>query len=207
MNTFYIIAGLIGIAGAITGITGIIRIVLATQHQRLSNEIAPAKESPGLGVLYAFTLGMAPWAKESVRIHWLAYSRGILFHICIFIGIAWIIASPWSLYLPMAVRLALAGVLGAGSLIGISGFWVRLHDSGLRFISTPDDYFALGLVSLFLAMGAVSAAFYNLLPYFWILTGIIMAYVPYGKLRHFIYFFYARFFLGSVFGRRGAFEL
>ena len=32
------------------------------------------------GVLYAYTLGMAPWSKESTRRHAVAYLRGVVFH-------------------------------------------------------------------------------------------------------------------------------
>jgi nitrate reductase gamma subunit len=207
MNMFYAIAGFIGLAGAVVGIIGIIKIILDAQRQPYTLEVAPPKESPRLGVLYAFTLGMAPWAKESVRIHWLAYLRGILFHVCIFMGAVWIIISPWSLQLILPVKMVFATLLGFGAIMGFTGFYIRLKDSGLRYISTPDDYFALGIVSLFLSLGAVSALIHAALPYFWILCGLILAYIPFGKLRHFVYFFYARVFLGTIFGRRGAFEL
>ena len=48
---------------------------------------AVPKGRPGLGVLYAYTLGMAPWAKESTRRHLLAYLRGVAFHLGIFLGL------------------------------------------------------------------------------------------------------------------------
>src|SRR4030067_838169 len=58
-------------------------------------EMAPIKGAPAQGVLYAYTLGMAPWAKESARIHWVAYIRGIIIHVGIFVAAAFLIASPW----------------------------------------------------------------------------------------------------------------
>jgi hypothetical protein len=76
----------------------------------------------------------------------------------------------------------------------------------MRLLSTPDDYFALALTTLFLAGAALSAYLIDYLPAFWAISGITMAYVPFGKLRHFIYFFYVRVFLGLVFGRRAVLE-
>jgi hypothetical protein len=76
----------------------------------------------------------------------------------------------------------------------------------MRLLSAPDDYFALALTTLFMAFAAMSAYATNYLPVFWTISGITMAYAPFGKLRHFIYFFYVRVFLGLVFGRRGVLE-
>jgi hypothetical protein len=74
----------------------------------------------------------------------------------------------------------------------------------MRLLSIPDDYCSLALVTLFLASAAMSAYAMKYLPAFWAISGITMAYIPFGKLRHFIYFFYDRVFLGLAFGRRNA---
>src|SRR4030067_546107 len=66
--------------------------------------------SPGRGVLYAFTWGMMPWAKESTRIHLLAYLRGIVFHAGIAAGFLGLALSPWAPGVPAAVRWAHAAV-------------------------------------------------------------------------------------------------
>jgi hypothetical protein len=207
MNIFQIISAVIGIAGGIIGITGIARIIVMLQRKSCTIEKAPPKQSPGLGVLYAFTMGMAPWSKESVRIHWLAYMRGIAFHICTFIGIAWIIASPWAALIPWAARLVIAVILGIGAILGFAGYGVRQAHPGLKMLSTPDDYFAIGIVSIFLVVATISALITDMVPLLWIISGLTAAYIPFGKLRHFIYFFYSRSFLGMSYGSRGALEL
>src|SRR3989304_3774903 len=58
-------------------------------------ERAGAVGSPAQGVLYAFTWGMMPWAKESTRLHLLAYLRGVVFHIGIGAAFLALLVSPW----------------------------------------------------------------------------------------------------------------
>ncbi|MCJ7708413.1 MAG: hypothetical protein MUO38_12445, partial [Anaerolineales bacterium] len=36
-----------------------------TQQRPFPRDLSPVKGSPWTGIVYAFTLGMAPWAKES----------------------------------------------------------------------------------------------------------------------------------------------
>jgi hypothetical protein len=95
MSAFEIVGVAVAIAGAIIFVIGLIRLILATQHRPYQAELAPIKGSPAQGILYAFTLGMAPWAKESARWHWVAYIRGIIVHVSIFAAAAFLIASPW----------------------------------------------------------------------------------------------------------------
>jgi hypothetical protein len=149
---------------------------------------------------------MAPWAKESARMHWVAYLRGVILHIAIFASIAYLIATPWLTQIPEPLRLWLAALFAVGAILGLAGFGIRLAEPTMRLLSTPDDYFALALTTLFMAFAAMSAYATGYLPVFWAIAGITMAYAPFGKLRHFIYFFYVRVFLGLVFGRRGVLE-
>lgn len=70
------------------------------------------KGSPKRGVLYAFTFGMMPWAKESTRRHMLAYLRGVGFHAGIFAGLGALLVSPWWALLPQASLYLFAAVTG-----------------------------------------------------------------------------------------------
>lgn len=160
------------------------------------------KGDPLAGVLYAFTLGMAPWAKESTRRHWMAYMRGVAFHLAIFLGLALLLAGPWMGSFPGGWRTGLALVTGLGTLLGLAGFVARLVERNLRALSTPDDYFAVLLVSLFLA--AATAALLNLalLPIFYFVSAVMLVYAPLGKIRHCIYYAYSRLFFGKFVGRR-----
>src|SRR4030067_2766043 len=82
---------------------------------------AKPKGDRQMGILYAYTLGMAPWSKESTRLHALAYLRGVAFHIGIFLGLALLVASPWLGRLPQGARNLLGFVIAAGALFGLAG--------------------------------------------------------------------------------------
>jgi hypothetical protein len=206
MSTLQMVAAGIALVGAVIFIIGVIAVLIAAQRRPYPSELAPVKSSPVLGVVYAFTLGMAPWAKESARRHWVAYIRGIILHIGVFLAAAFLIASPWLAQMVLPLRIALSALFGVGAVLGIAGFGIRLNDPTIRLLSTPDDYFSLALVTLFLVSGAAAAVSPGLLPAFWIVSGVTLAYAPFGKIKHFIFFFYERVFVGLFFGRRGTLE-
>jgi nitrate reductase gamma subunit len=206
MSTLQMVAAGILLVGAVIFVAGVIYNITAGQLRRYQAEKAPIKGSPAKGVLWAFSLGLAPWAKESARIHWVAYIRGIIIHIGIFVAAAFLIASPWLSQMASPLSILLAALFGVGALLGLAGFWMRRANPGLRLLSTPDDYFSLALVTVFLASAAAAAAIPSSLPVFWIASGITLAYAPFGKIKHFMYFFYERVFVGLVFGRRGTLE-
>lgn len=160
------------------------------------------KGAAAAGVRYAFTWGMAPWAKESTRRHWAAYVRGIVFHLGIFLGLALLIGGHWLPLLPLGWRYALAAGAGLGALLGLLGLAARLAEPNLRALSTADDYFAVLLVSVFLALGAAALVNLALLPAFFVAGAILLVYAPLGKIRHCIYYAYSRLFFGRYFGRR-----
>jgi len=206
MSALDMTAALVVLIGAVIFVAGVIAILVTAQRRPYNAELAPIKGLPSQGVLWAFTLGLAPWAKESVRIHWIAYVRGVIFHLVIFLCVAYLMATPWLAQIPEPLRLSLAVLFGIGALLVLAGFWIRIADPIMKLLSTPDDYFALVLTTLFLASAALSAYIMEYLPAFWTISGITLAYAPFGKLRHFIYFFYARVFLGLTFGRRSVLE-
>jgi len=206
MSILEMVTAGIALVGAVIFIIGVIAVLVTAQRRPYQSELAPIKKSPALGVVYAFTLGMAPWVKESARLHWVAYIRGIIIHLGIFTAAAFLIATPWLVYMPLPLRTFLAAFFGVGALLGVAGFGIRLADPTMRLLSTPDDYFSLALVTLFLGSGAAAAAIPHLLRAFWVISGVALAYAPFGKIKHFIYFFYERVINGLFFGRRGVLE-
>jgi hypothetical protein len=171
---------------------------------RLSRPSAAARPKGSLakGVAYAFTLGMLPWAKESTRIHMLAYLRGVAFHLGIFLGLAVYALSPWAGSWPELVRSGLAALLGAGALLGLAGLALRFIEPGLRAITTPDDLFAVAIVSIFLGAGGLWLG--GLLPAgaFYLTGALMLVYAPFGKIRHCIYYAFSRGYFGEFMGAR-----
>jgi hypothetical protein len=175
------------------------------QMQKLpfAKDLSYPKDSALKGILYAFTLGMAPWAKESTRIHMIAYLRGIAFHIGIFAGLAALIASPWLDAIPDALRSLFAIIIGFGAVMGVIGGILRVAEKRLNAISTPDDHAAVWLVSLWLAAMTVALVWLAFVPAMWVFAAAMLVYAPLGKIRHCIYFYFTRLFYGIHIGRRG----
>jgi hypothetical protein len=164
---------------------------------------SPAKGSDMLGVLYAFTLGMLPWKKESARLHWLVYLRGISFHVGIFAGILALILSIFNVSSPGIVGLVLSIFMWLGVFSGAASIVLRAADPKLRGISNPDDYISPALISLFLVLGALHVTGSLGTLYFYLATSVLCLYLPWSKVRHCVYFFFSRGKIGSMMGHRG----
>ena len=200
-----LIAQLLALAGLIAGLFGIYLRYAETKRRALPADRSPIKGNVSHGIAYAFTTGMLPWAKESTRIHMIAYLRGIGFHIGIFTAIGAVIISPFWEYLPPVLSWTLFGVLTLGAFLGTAGGVMRIVEHNLRGLSLPDDHFAVWLTTLFITvtgLAVVNEAF--LIPTH-IVAAMTFVYVPVGKIRHCLYFFFSRTFFGKFFGRRAVF--
>jgi len=197
------ITRMIAVVAFALGLLGILSQLKSILDRPFKRDLSRPQGNEGRGILYAFTLGMAPWEKESTRMHWVAYIRGIVFHLGIFAGFGILFASPWAGSLPEFVRWALVAIAGVGSVAGFAGIYIRLAGPNERALSIPDDYFSVFLTSLFIGCGALALAFPGFLPVFYLVSAFLMIYVPLSKIRHCVYFFYSKFFFGKGFGHRG----
>ncbi|HLO33122.1 MAG TPA: hypothetical protein VK249_28505 [Anaerolineales bacterium] len=198
-------AQLITLIGLASGLYGIYLRYAEIKRLALPTDKSPIKGDISGGIRYAFTTGMMPWAKESTRIHMIAYLRGIGFHIGIFAAIGTLIISPFWGYLPPLLSWTLFWILSIGALLGAAGGILRMAERNLRGLSLPDDHFAVWLTTLFITLAALAlmnAAF--MIPMY-IVSAVTFAYVPLGKIRHCLYFFFSRIFFGKFFGRRAVF--
>jgi hypothetical protein len=174
----------------------------AAQRLPIVFERTVAKGSPTSGLLYAFTLGMAPWAKESTRIHYVAYLRGICFHLGIFVGLGALVISLWWSALPTALLWLIALVTGLGALFGFMGNVMRRIEPNLRALSSKDDHASVFIVSLWLATMTVALLDIAWLPVMYVVAAVMLIYLPFSKIRHCLYFFFSRPFFGLFIGRR-----
>ncbi len=164
---------------------------------------ATPKGSVSSGVAYAYTLGMLPWAKESTRRHWIAYLRGVGFHVMIFLSLALLIVSPWFTQLPIGLRTFLALFTALGAIFGLAGLVMRFVEHNLKALSTLDDIFAVALVSLFMFTATIALLNTTWTWLFWLVSSVMLVYMPLGKIRHCIYYAYSRLFFGKAIGSRG----
>ena len=197
------ITRIIAIVGLALGLLGIILKLRDIMNRPFKEDLARERGSVGRAVLFAFTLGMAPWEKESTRIHWIAYLRGIFFHVGIFMAFGVLLATPWLDALPVWLVWIGAAVTGFGAIFGFAGIFMRLAGPNERALSLPDDYASVFLTSLFVTLAFAALLWPALLPAFYVVTGIMGAYIPISKIRHCVYFFYSKFFFGKGFGHRG----
>lgn len=172
-------------------------------NRPFEQDLSRARGDIRRGVLYAFTLGMAPWEKESTRRHWVAYFRGIFFHLGIFMAFGVLFASPWLDVIPLPVAWLAMLVTAVGAVSGFAGLVMRLTEDNTRVFSLLDDYFSVFLSSLFVALSFLTLLVPSALPVFYIVTAVMLVYIPFSKMRHCVYFFYSKFFFGLGFGRRG----
>ena len=191
---------IIALVVSVVGIGFRLREILSRPYKK---DLSRARGNPGRAIIYAFTLGMAPWEKESTRIHWLAYFRGILFHLGVFMGLGVLLVSPWLDRLPQFLIWLAVLVTGAGAIAGFAGLPMRWFDENVRVLSLPDDYFSVFLTSLFVALAFAVLLWPATLPVFYLGAAVMLVYIPFSKIRHCVYFFYSKFFFGLNFGRRG----
>ncbi len=189
--------------GLALGAIGILLRLREIMNRPFKRDYSRPRGSAFRGVLYAFTLGMAPWEKESTRLHWVAYLRGIFFHLGIFTAFAVVIFAPWIESLPATIRWLAMALTLAGAIFGFAGIFMRLAGKNERALSLPDDYFSVFLTSLFSALAFGALLTPNVLPYLNIVTALMSVYIPFSKIRHCVYFFYSKFFFGYSFGHRG----
>ncbi|GAV26025.1 hypothetical protein ciss_19580 [Carboxydothermus islandicus] len=196
MKTFLLVAFFVAVAGIVVKMAGLLKA-------NPPRDLAPPRGDSSYGVLYAYTLGMAPWAKESTRKHVMPYLRGVVFHLGIFASFIILVLAVFNIEFSGLVRDTLVVLSGAGLLAGIIGIIERLTKSEMQKLNTPDDYLSVLLVTLFIAGAFWYVLNFQVQNWFYFVTGLMFLYLPFSKITHFIYFFFSRYFFGFEFGKRG----
>jgi hypothetical protein len=118
-------------------------------------------------------------------------------------ALAVLFVSPWLKAIPPTIIWLAIAVTAVGAVTGFAGIAMRLAEPNLRVLSLPDDYFSVFLTSLFVALAWMTLLWPGVLPIFYVVAAGLLIYLPFGKIRHCVYFFYSKFFFGLSFGRRG----
>ena len=202
MNVYWL-TGVLALAALVFSVSMFASRWTAMYKLPFGKDLSQPKDTPRRGILYAFTLGMAPWAKESTQRHMVAYLRGIAFHVGIFAGLGALLASPWFDLIPEMIRVPFAAITAIGAAMGVAGGIMRIVEHNLKAISTPDDHAAVWLVTLFLAAMTAALLASAFVPVMWIVAAALLVYAPLGKIKHCIYFYFGRLFFGIHIGRRG----
>jgi nitrate reductase gamma subunit len=118
-----------------------------------------------------------------------------------------------------AVVLAFQVVTGAACAAGVIRMARRISNPYMRAISSPDDYFSLALLTVWLFFatlaapygvtespdGATPGAWLRLT--FFLLTAFFLIYVPFSKISHYLYYPFTRYYFGKSMGYRGVYPI
>jgi hypothetical protein len=157
------------------------------------------------GVVDAFVTIVAPWRMESSRKHWTQYVEFVAFHLGVFACIALSFAITYLAdLLTVPVRGVVGLLLAASFVAGCLRLYRRASRPEMRIISSPDDYIAMGMVLIFLGTGIFGLIGWQaaIIAYFAV-SALFLVYEPFSKIRHYIYYPFARYYYGAAFGRRG----
>jgi nitrate reductase gamma subunit len=173
----------------------------------------PDRTNATRGGLYSLANVLMPWAMESTRKGLPFYLTFIVFHVGVAAGIA--LAFTSSLYRPAveipAVATTIMALLGAAFLIGLFRIVRRFTLPHLRLISSPDDYFAVIMLTGWFLSGLLAQAHVLgwlrselFLVAFLLATSFFLIYVPFSKISHYLYYPFTRYWLGRSLGHRGS---
>jgi hypothetical protein len=172
---------------------------------RLGNPLDFSKPAgkTGPAIKYSMTAAMNPAKKESAYLHIPTYTAGMIFHLGTFLSILLFFFMLFCFIFPPLACWIIASILIISGSCGLSILIKRLAQKKLRDLSNPDDYISNILVTLFHYCSAVVLLYPDFSIVYFILTSILLLYLPLGKLKHTIYFFAARYHLGFFYGWRG----
>ena len=183
-------------------------VMMLITISKLRQDLSEPRGSSIAGIIYAFTKGLMPQAKESASQHLLSYTAGILLHIGILAAFCFsliIYLVLTEIAMPDWLPLLLAGLIIIGLISGLGLLIKRFVNKRLKAISNFDDYFSNIIVNIFL-LSTLIFLFSDsdtMLRIMYIVEGILLLYIPFGKLRHSAYFFATRIMFGIFYGRRG----
>jgi len=166
------------------------------------------------GIVYSWANVAMPWSMESTRQMSFFYIQFVIFHVAVAtnIGMSFVIPYAPGLMKPMIVVRFLQILFAAACAIGCYRLYRRLSNPAIRLISTPDDFFSLVLLTLWLFASIFAAPNRPdlgegpLMVYF-IMTAFFLVYVPFSKISHYLYYPFTRFYFGRTMGYRGVYPI
>jgi len=163
------------------------------------------------GAIHSLFAIALPWEMTSTRQHRWLWVQFATFHLGVAVSILMSFTIPYA-----PERIAAPGVAFALRLIFAAAFIAggarlirRLTDPYVRAISSPDDYFSIALLLVWLACSFFAVPNNSdvvLLGYF-LVTAFFLVYVPFSKISHYLYYPFARWYLGRTLGHRGVYPV
>ncbi|MEW6110579.1 MAG: hypothetical protein AB1664_00490 [Thermodesulfobacteriota bacterium] len=163
------------------------------------------------GAVYSLTNVLRPWDMESTSKHLYFYTEFMIFHVAVAltIGSTFLIPLAPQIMTPTVTAVFML-FMAAAFLIGLRRIYRRLTVPEIRIISTPDDYFAILLMTVFFGVGVVTMWLWigghpetAWMWVFFLMTTFFLIYVPFSKISHYVLYPFGRVNFGMIFGGRG----
>ncbi|MBM3327187.1 MAG: hypothetical protein FJY65_09495 [Calditrichaeota bacterium] len=166
------------------------------------------------GILYSWFIIARPGAMESTRAKPFLYAQFVIFHLGVTAAILMSFIIPYAsgLMSRPAATVIFQVFIGAAFIVAVMRIVRRAGNKYLRAISTPDDYFSLGLLAVWFLFAFLAASNQPqrgetfLLIYFY-MTAFFLVYVPFSKISHYLYYPFTRFYFGRTMGHRGVYPM
>ena len=172
----------------------------------MPRDVAPQKGSPLVGALRSYANIFIPWSMESAQKHpwrWVEFGA---YHVGALVAILNTFTTPFAPgIMTQPVRWVFAVLIAPAFLLGFVKLARRVTRPEMRLISTPDDYFALASVELFFFTGVMALLIDTSVwrTIYFLITAGFLFYVPFSKISHYVYFFFAAAITGGRYGKRG----
>ena len=204
------------VALAFMGLVYTIRLFWLFGHKAGRDRQRPneaGRTTPIQGSLYSLANVAMPWAMESTRKGLLFWFSFVIFHLGVVAGISQAFLSG---LFPAFVTAPVIGtifevLLGAAFIVAIIRMIRRIGRPVLRLVSTPDDYFSLLTLTVWFASGFLAHRYLagklegeGYLIAFLYATSFFLAYVPFSKISHYLYYPFTRIWIGRTLGHRGS---
>ena len=201
----------------IMALTYVLRIIWFLKHKPGKERQAPTgamDTTPRKGILYSWANILMPWAMESTRTKKFLYAQFVVFHLGVIAAIALSFIIPYGpgLLESKGFVIFIQILTGAACIVGVLRIIRRVSSANLRAISSPDDYFATVLLTVWFffatlaAPNDISGGEGIVLTYF-LLTAFFLLYVPHSKISHYLYYPFTRYYLGKSLGYRGSYPV
>jgi len=165
--------------------------------------------------MYSLMNVAMPWGMESTRKSPVFYASFVVFHLGVTTGIFFAICGSLfpALFQLTAMAYFVQIMMTAAFLVALGRMVRRLIRPHLRLISTPDDYFSLATLTVWFFIGPFAQAHMAGVPVAmgegWLVaylfaTAFFLAYVPFSKISHYLYYPFTRYWLGKTLGHRGS---
>jgi len=174
-------------------------------------EKAELKGDRVAGALHSLTNVLRPWDMESTSKNLYFYAEFMIFHIAVALTIGSTFFIPLAPHIMTpAFTTVIMVFMGLAFLIGLRRIYRRLTYPEIKIISSPDDYFAIILMTVFFGVGFITMWLWiqgyaetGWMWLFFLMTSFFLIYVPFSKISHYVLYPFGRVNFGMIFGGRG----